>query len=439
MLTSLPHTFLELLASKDELVRLVLRAVHPETRRALTPNRQPIRLTLDFQQQSRYRSMKLWMIDVIEKCSSTTTKNKALDLYVLNTDISEMVDTVRYYSNGVSSRDLCRSAARLGLISVLQWYHDNDAGYGSSDPRYPSIFDNNAWMWIEAIESGQLDVLKWFHAHNFLRKGDRDLCITAIKHGHLHILKWACSTGYYLNSTPYDWKGTAWGVAVENGHLPILKWLHDEGYELIWDRICSSAARHGKLNIFVWALGMKGGSWDHPYVMMDVATYGHVHIMQWAQVNGYEDKLRDPLLYESAIIHGHMNVVMWLHSQGYPWDTMRCMRFAAFSAQLDALKWMHSIGCQFGHQVYISGAGGASIDILNWLRDVIDCPRSPDAWRAVVMSEYKNKDSVASVLDWLLADGCPWDSGEAGRESLEGEFDNCAECIEWFNAHGYPW
>jgi hypothetical protein len=102
--------------------------------------------------------------------------------------------------------DLCYSAARLGLLNVLQWLIENGCPC------------NINMCIIYAIKNDYLVILKWATTHIDF-SWNSDFCSQAAEIGYLGILQWLIE-----NKCPYD-IDTCVELAKESGHFHILRWL----------------------------------------------------------------------------------------------------------------------------------------------------------------------------------------------------------------------
>ena len=87
-------------------------------------------------------------------------------------------------------------------------------------------------------------------------------------------------------------------TAAESGSIETLEWLRSSSKgpprkeRCPWDvRVCAEAARHGHLELLVWARKRKC-KWDERTCLL-AAHSGHLHVLKWARSRGA--RMRAPI------------------------------------------------------------------------------------------------------------------------------------------------
>jgi hypothetical protein len=98
-------------------------------------------------------------------------------------------------------------------------------------------------------------------------------------------------------------------------------------------------------------------------------------------------------------------------------------------ADLEMLKWLHSMGCAVTEETFAHAAYYGNIEMMQWLR-AIRCPWNARTFRAAV----ETGKSIDTLI-WLKNEGCPWD--EHVFETAVGRTD--MRLWLWLRLEGCPW
>ena len=140
-------------------------------------------------------------------------------------------------------------------------------------------------LFIDLINSGNLDNMKWLKDNNF--QWDANTFIAAAKNGNLDNMKWLWDKGC-------DWNEYTFTMAAKTGNLENMRWLHENGCP--WDEnTFYEAARsiineNKSLENIKW-LKENGCPWDKS-TFVGAANSLNFKIMKWLKMNGcpYDEK-----------------------------------------------------------------------------------------------------------------------------------------------------
>lgn len=180
------------------------------------------------------------------------------------------------------------SLSRLGSLRLIKKIHGISVGGLCS----PSAMD-------KAAESGQLDLVKWFHTNR------SEGCTTramdkAAELGHLDVVRWL-----HMNRTEGCTTDAMDGAAA-NGHLDTLMWLHENRSEGCTTDAMDYAAANGHLEILEWLHKNSNGGCT-PSAMDNAAENGHLDVVEWLLENRSEGRAPTAIFYATG--KGHFKVV----------------------------------------------------------------------------------------------------------------------------------
>jgi hypothetical protein len=195
--------------------------------------------------------------------------------------------------------ELCEAAAENGDLELLKWLHAHDCAW-----------DAETCNW--AAFNGLLDILMWVREQGC--PWDEAACSWAAEGGHLHILQWA-----HKNGCP--WNELTCLKAAWKGHLHILQWARERGCP--WDEhTCRCAARNGHLHILQWARA-NGCSWNLGIVLRFAASIGNITALEWLQQNSEREWTAAVLtsMLDIAGVYTRMAAAKWLIKKGAEWPS----------------------------------------------------------------------------------------------------------------------
>ena len=137
--------------------------------------------------------------------------------------------------------------------------------------------------------------------------------------------------------------------------------------------------------------------------------------------------------WEDAAGLGYLSTLKHLHRQGrlklsQVEDTQKVLQQeAAAKGQLEVLQWLHANGCPWNRSTCSGAAGGGHLKAMQWLI-ANGCPWNADtcAWAA--------KGGHLEVLQWARENGCPWDNLTCCWAIQYGHI----ELLNWAVANGCP-
>ena len=299
-------------------------------------------------------------------------------------------------NNGYSSkRNGCDAAVKLGL-DVLKYARS--LGFYWGDRSYRN-----------AIESGDLDMVKWLHCNNCPKIDDYDgssrVCYDAARLGQLEILKFLHSVCEV--EPECNWFDTfeIGRSAITYGHIAVLEWLKEVTIGEIYGEFPYIAAYYGQPGILKWLLE-NGCSWDSNLCAI-AATQGYVNILQWAEDNGYEwDRKKDnyteiPGPYRRPIRltqEPHAEALKLLENMECPWD----LTLSDKNIYKEVVQFAQDSGCPWNGNIPIR-----SNEILDWMEKKRWCD-----FNSKTMLDIFDQDSEIS---------------ETELESTNYETDSCSD------------
>ena len=101
---------------------------------------------------------------------------------------------------------------------------------------------------------------------------------------------------------------------------------------------------------------------------------------------------------------------------------------AARSGHLEVLQWLRANGCPWDGWTCKYAAEGGHLEVLQWAR------KQGCAWDGNTCAHAALKGHL-EVLQWLRANGCPWGMGTCKGAAEGGHL----EMLQWARANGCPW
>ena len=157
-------------------------------------------------------------------------------------------------------RGICRAAARLGELGVLNWLqqHNNPYVFGVE-------------MCILAAAGGHVAALHWLRSHHC--HWNARVCEAACQGGSLLTLKW-------LRRNGCGWDETSVQAAVRRGDHKMLTWLHQNGAPFTEDT-AQTAAYCGDVPTLTWLI--QAGCRCNARVLETATEQGHVNVLRWGR------------------------------------------------------------------------------------------------------------------------------------------------------------
>ncbi len=148
-----------------------------------------------------------------------------------------------------------------------------------------------------------------------------------------------------------------------------------------------------------------------------------------------------------AAKHGHLDILVWARSQDCPWGPTTCSR-AAKHGHLEVLKWARSQGCPWNMTTCFYAAESGHLEVLKWVRGY---SHSPTLNQGEGINPERNEDTICpwnywtcsaaarnghlEVLQWAREHGCEWGS----TTCMYAAQYNHLEVLQWAYSNGCPW
>ena len=231
-----------------------------------------------------------------------------------------------------------------------------------------------------AVESNQLEILKWLRGKNYL--WDDRLCYTAAMYRHFDILKWLHENDCILD------KYTANEVAI-SGNLEMLKWLEESGCPF-GENILVEASASGNLEMLKY-LYNKGFEISRTCYFYAV-NYNNLKTIEWiykhislnyknkpdicrrASYTGNYDSLKwfvthnfscDEHVAQNIFRHGDFEMLDWIFENKLIISAEAC-NYIAWHGRLDVLKKVKEYGCEWNYKVCKVAMQNGYVDIVRW-------------------------------------------------------------------------
>lgn len=251
------------------------------------------------------------------------------------------------------SLSVCSIIAANGYIDNLAWCIDNNLAW--------DIYD----VCIEAVNSEQLDVLKWLDKHNYFNPFQfnivtgnlrlccknyelikwlcdkncglpQNICDVFASHNNLEMLKWAHRIGYRFDNSICKWP-------IKFGNVKMLRWLFRNGCErkinasfIEWTLI------YCKPEIFRWACDK---NFVMPNNMCDILIeHGRINLLKW-YLKCYHKRYHCEVsntMCKYLVKYGDFKTIMLLHK--YKCDMPNICSHAATYGKTEIFKWAHING-----------------------------------------------------------------------------------------------
>lgn len=309
----------------------------------------------------------------------------------------------------------------------------------------PSKDTDGIWMsaCIAAATDGNLERLQAFVAFN-RNLSARYFIQEAVLYGHQHVIDWICAmeidakrdhgTSAAIVGDPAAPKAQTYTFlankhlcdkAAEGGHLSILMWLREMGCP--WSKsTCAMAAAGGHLVTLQW-LRTNGCPWDR-LVCTNAASGGHLAVLQWARANGCSWNAEGCL--SSAAKHGHLHIIRWMHTTGHSWTQRKEETSLPSEVSGDGESkptWPSVIPDRWGMEAMEQAARGGHLHVMQWMR-ANGCPWDARVCQMAALGGHLN------VLEWACENGCQWGSWACVNAIQGGHL----HVIEWAHTNGYP-
>ena len=171
-----------------------------------------------------------------------------------------------------------------------------------------------------------------------------------------------------------------------------------------------------------------GLPWPPPQdVCKEAIRVGHADVLARAAALGCP--LDVPVLWTYALEHGPVTCLTWLrdhHGHQCALNHWTCSR-AAHEGQLGVLQWLRAQGCPWDGYTCTCAAFKGHLGVLQWAR-AQGCP-----WDGQTCSGAASCGHLA-MLQWLRAQGCPWNKYTSWSAAMNGHLG----VLQWARAQDPP-
>lgn len=188
--------------------------------------------------------------------------------------------------------------------------------------------------------------------------------VLAVVNDNLEMVAWLCSV---YCPTGFASKGVE--KAAELGNLRILQWLaehHDE--HIFWTEVYMDiAAENGHLEVLKWLHTHPKNGGCTKRAICHAARNGHFEVVEWLH-DHFDERPQETLRY--AILGGHVGIAKFLYRHNYELEASNGIDDAAWSGELEMVKWVHELGdteCTRDAMDFAVGSGHLSL--LQWLQE----------------------------------------------------------------------
>ena len=278
----------------------------------------------------------------------------------------------------------------------------------------------------DAIEAGNLEILKWLHANTKCKLTDNQSSFAA-RHARIEILKWLLTQGLTFDCYTFQ-------EAIDSGNFETVKFVYDTGYKCIEegtadececkDVFFKCAAEAGNLEVMKWfhELNFKANEWvfyyavkngnldnmkwmhqvgirPNSYTFKQAAEIGNLEVMKWLLEIGCP---YNEITITASIVNGNLENLKWLIEHNFPRITDDMVFYAITNRKLEIFKWIveNLDDVNLTSKAYHRAAENEHVEILKFLKEN-NCP-----WDAKT-GEYVIKNCTEDIFMWFLENGCP--------------------------------
>jgi ferredoxin len=229
----------------------------------------------------------------------------------------------------------------------------------------------------------------------------------AAKHGHLVLAKWLYGRRFRVTVDTFS-------RAAQGGSMEMISWLVSIGCKYHIDVCVYNAAHYNRREALEWARPRMIETFGEESVYVQCVCRAACEGDQFELLKETVEKFgiqprRDFLHY--AITGHSTRILEWLHEEkGLPWCEMLTL-YAVERRAPEIVKWLREQGCPWNTYTFKKAiAYVPELEFLKWLR-ADNCP-----WGEAVVRYAVNRCVVEDhcteeemiILEWLLANGCPF-------------------------------
>jgi hypothetical protein len=371
-----------------------------------------------------------WFLTLGELCGLLYRTSRALVIPMVHRDLLVAMDSLKE-AHAESDRYLIvEQLVAKGNLIALEWLITR---------RSPYPFLKSTWD--IAIRLNAIPVLDWLWAHGVPRRYKR-MCAVACQHHAINALDWldardkayitlepeAGTIGatdvlqWYLDHGHTNFQ-ISLACAGAQGHMHVIEWAMRSGVEVDSLVIGYQAATRNRVNMIKFFIDHRFPT--HSNWIYGAAMHGHVDLVTYLIAKGVQ--FHDSDLWRSATDYGQIEILNDLFLFGLQ-PHPRGARTAVHLGWVDGLRWYfdHDVAPVARHvQLALTKP---SVAILELLLEY-DVPLTVNLWYDAI--DYKNM----AGLEWLYANGCPWDETVCARAARCNDFTP----IDWLRERRCPW
>jgi ankyrin repeat protein len=324
----------------------------------------------------------------------------------------EMVKYLR--ANGCQwNREACDRAALQGHLKMLNFLHVNGCNW-----------DDNTFL--AALKGGNRNVIEYLvenncpmtnHTHHRYVHG------LVVRHGNIELLEYVMNALNVTNVSTTDVEPCI--IAAKHGHREMLQYLIDRDFP--WDsRITSVAASNGHFDLVKYILEIPGS---------------------------HHDSIGLEIVSSNRNEHDKIEMLKYLVEKGIAFDQYYIYKKAASMGCIEVLKYIRSVGCVIGREVYSSAIYAGKLDVIKYLES-IDIRNNNDYILAAESGQFEIFKHVYTlghndlylfyravhggnidIVKFLYSQGCPWDEYACQIAASRGYFD----ILKYLHENGCLW
>ncbi len=150
-----------------------------------------------------------------------------------------------------------------------------------------------------------------------------------------------------------------------------------------------------------------------------------------------------PILKNSSARQNFLLRAMWDSARGSSYNLLAWYRYtlkcpwdasisacAAYNGNLAMLQWLLAQGCPWsGLACAQAAAEGGHLEVLQWVHHNSNCRQTMEVCNGAA------REGHLHVLQWARANGCPWHTSTCAAAARGGHL----ELLQWARANGCPW
>lgn len=317
---------------------------------------------------------------------------------------------------------VCPTVARAGTLEVLQWAVDQGC----------ALMGNQTFT--AAAKRGHMPMLQWLWDDPRCPVGDLRAPINqAAASGHIQVLNFLHNvdeTGFPHRRAEGPEKHKMWAAAVQaarNGHVHVLAWLQLANYPIQYSA-ATAAVGDGHIPVLHWLHDNVKSMRDYCNdggvdLCAEAGQHGQLDVLKWLRALGCE---WDDLVCTFAAYGGHQELLTWAVDNGAEM-TEEVIGQAVYGGHFDVAKWAHARGVSINRDVCAAAARKGRLDIVQWAR------AQGGAWSTCVITEAVRK-GFFDIAQWARANGCAWNSSACSAAAV----GNHLEILQWLRSGPEP-